>query len=84
MNQQITWEPSKQTIFGYQVEVNTTWEGFPFPKYRLTGKRGAVYTLNPYYHRPQSYFVVNSKMCVVALQGNYTFTDRDGELTTVN
>jgi len=73
----------RSEIFGYQVKKNED----PNLKYFLSevaylliGKRGATYQLVRHVNQPSRMYVVNSKGNICGLKGNYSFSDKNGDL----
>ena len=72
-------------VLGYRVEIVTEKTGYGFHiAYKLHGKRDAIYRLVRNQNNPTYMFVINRFGNVCGIKGNYTFTDKDGELTPVN
>ena len=65
-------------VIGYKIE-NLNSKSALKPAYRLHGPR-ASYTLIRTQEHPALMFAINSKMNVTAVKGNYTWTDKDGEV----
>lgn len=76
----------KDEIFGYRIEKNPNYDPNDFfgeAAYILHGKK-AKYYLKRYGGNSHRMYVVNSNYNTVGIKGNYTFSDRDGDLEVMN
>jgi hypothetical protein len=72
-----------ESIFGYTVKnLHNNIAGET--AYKLTGKRGAVYSLIRHQKQPDKMYVVSSNMTICSIKGNYTFSDKKGYLEALS
>ena len=74
----------REEILGYQVKKVNQDLCQGHVAYRLYGKRGAVYSLVRNQFHPHALFVVNGNGNVCSVKGNYSFSDKSGELVAVS
>ena len=65
-------------IMGYKVKKI---ENCKYGAYLLTGKRGGTKMLVRYVDDPELMYVIDKNGVITNICGNYTWTDKGGELT---